>query len=171
MSGEKWKGTFILLAVILLLVACNVSEASVADDSAETFMEKMNQEKMEPTYDEGDLSIYIPNSLDVHIVDEYNIELTRNNQPFLLFLNDQVVYESKQSLLDELMVDEEDTIILEKAEENGEQGYIIATHFDEEHYRVVVGYNKAKVTTISELENIHDDIDMMFDIVQSIEVQ
>ncbi|WP_096189775.1 hypothetical protein [Evansella halocellulosilytica] len=169
MLFRKLTGISILLAATILLAACNVSEASVAEDNEEMFQEKMVQEKMEPNVEEGDLSIYIPATLDREVVDEFNIEFTRNDQVFLLFLNDQTDYDSEEALLDELMINEEDPITLELDEEDGKFGYLVVAEFDEESYRVVVGYEGAKLTTISSLENVNDDAEMMFDIVKSIE--
>ncbi|WP_307325722.1 hypothetical protein [Evansella vedderi] len=158
--------SFMLSILLLGLSACNLSQEQVLEHAKESFNEKMNQEPKTITYETKNMSLYIPSFTEVDVIDEYNLILERNDHVFLLFLNDHTDFESKDDLL-ELMMLEQDPFIFEIDEVDGEKAYLIVTHFSENEYKVIVGYNGRKITTITTLQDMNNVAETMFDIVQS----
>ncbi|MCD8509983.1 MAG: hypothetical protein LRY73_09030 [Bacillus sp. (in: Bacteria)] len=157
----------LLIFVGVVVSACSISEER-AQELAETFFEeKITQEPKTITYESDNISLYIPSYTDVDEVDEHNLILERSGHTYLLFLNDVTDFQSKEELLDFMMV-EEDPFIFHMDEVDGKTTYLVVTEFSEEDYKVVVGHNGNKITTITTLRELNNVSTIMFDIVQSI---
>ncbi|MFA9559069.1 hypothetical protein ACERII_17300 [Evansella sp. AB-rgal1] len=166
-SGKIVKLTMLFL-VVAVLSACNISEEQVQQHASDSFEEKLNQEKKTTTYKTNDIELYIPSFTEVEVLDEYNLVLERENHLYLLFLNDLPYFESREQLLEEVMVESEPFIFKKLKTEEGHGAYLIVTEFDDEQYRVVVGYNGVKITTICTLAEMNSTAELMYDIVQSV---
>ncbi|SDZ29096.1 hypothetical protein SAMN05421736_10950 [Evansella caseinilytica] len=168
MKCKRWMKLSSLVVFVLLLSACAVSEESALEHAKSLFADKIVQEKKTTSYENSDISFYVPSFTEVSVVDDYNIVMEQGDHILLLFLNDKQKYENEEELLNELLI-ESDPLIIEIGEHGGEQGYFVAAPYEEEEqYKLVVGYNGAKVTTVTTLSEMNDIAEMMFDIVQSV---
>lgn len=164
---KTWLKTFIISTLVIMLGACSISEEEAQQHAKESFVEKMEQEQKSITYETNKMSLYIPSFTEIEEVDEYNLILERNGHVYLLFLNDFTDFQSKEELLELLMVEDEPFIFEMLESNNGEMAYLLVTHFSEDEYKVVVGYGGRKITTITKLTDMNNVADLMFDIVQS----
>ncbi|MBU9721081.1 MULTISPECIES: hypothetical protein [Bacillaceae] len=165
----KYSKLFVVLIVgsFLTFTACAVSEERVLELAQESFAEKMAQEPKPQTYITDELAMYVPSYTKVNEIDDYNLILERDGHIFLLFLNDFVEYGDREDVLEELMIEEE-PFILEMKKNGDEVGYFVVTEQPDGEFTIVVGYDGVKITTITDLSNINNIAEMMFDIVHSV---
>lgn len=157
----------LLVLLTAVISACGISEERAQELAESFFEEKITQEPKTITYETENISLYIPSYTEVDEVDEHNLILERNGHVFLLFLNDYTDFETKEELLEFMMIDK-DPFIIHMDEVEGETTYLVVTNFSEGEYKVVVGHNGNKITTITTLSELNNVSPLMFDIVQSI---
>ncbi|MBU9713729.1 hypothetical protein [Evansella tamaricis] len=169
MSKNIWTKVVFFVSILFVMGACAVSEEQVLELAQDSFEKKMSQERKEHTYTtEDEVSFYIPSYMEVTEIDEYNILLHHDENLFLLFVNDFIEYDSKEVLMEELLL-EEDPFIIMLDQLEGKSSYLVVTTHSQDEFQVVVGYDGVKLTTITSLKEMIDTAEMMFDIAQSVD--
>lgn len=152
----------------VLLTACAMTDEQVVEQAKKNLDQKLEETPQEPTFENDDVSFYAPVDVEVEFIDEHNYVLDRDGQVFLLFLDDKTNHDDITSVLDELYLENE-PVLAELTVQDGQQVYMVIAEFNDGNYKVVTGFNGAKVTSIMEISQISDRADMMFDVVHSIE--
>lgn len=155
---------FIFLSLVGLLAGC----ASIEDESKETVaaVEDVFKAQPEKTNSEnGDVSFYLPSTMEIEEKDENNVILQNGNQTFILFVNpneertSDVLYNSvdaKEFAIDKTYTDKE------------RFGYVKAFEIEDKLYLVTVGIGGVKMTTETKVSDISESATEMMQIVSSV---
>lgn len=168
MLHKRYVFIFLSFISFFLLTSCSVSEEEVQKQAEQFFQQKMEEEETkEITYEDEKVQLYVPSFTEIERLDDYNILFEREEHVFLLFVHDEMAAETETELLQQLMIEEE-PFILEMGTDDGKLGYFIVVETEEdEEYVAIVGYDKFKLTTITNLSDLTDVAELMFDMVKS----
>ncbi|WP_026690705.1 hypothetical protein [Alteribacter aurantiacus] len=167
---NKGRFSILILSAVLILSACSVTEEDVMASADETFEAKMDATPGETNYENNYLSIYKPNHLSVEDEDLYNLVLTNDERHYLVFAGDVGHFETEEELLEAQRINGEPEYV-KLYHSNGDRGYLIIQQVEDETYQVMAGYNSIKATSISPLEDVLNDAEMMFKMVQSVQTK
>jgi hypothetical protein len=155
---------FIFLSLVGLLAGC----ASIEDESKETVaaVEDVFKAQPEKTNNEnGNVSFYMPSTMEIEKKDENNVILQNGNQTFILFVNpneertSDVLYNSvdaKEFAIDKTYTDKE------------RFGYVKVFEIEDKLYLVTVGIGGIKMTTETKVSDISESATEMMQIVSSV---
>ncbi|WP_096436197.1 hypothetical protein [Alteribacter populi] len=162
--------TAFLAVGLTFVAACAVSEEQMIEHAEESFEEKMKADPKEPTYENDSIKIYKPGHLQVEEEDSYNIVLNDNDQMYLLFVGDNETYETKEELLEAQRMTE-DPRYVDMVTDDDVNGYLIIEEMDDDSYKVIAGFNSVKGSTISSLSDVVNDAELLFEMVQSVQLK
>ena len=117
----------------------------------------------------NDLNIFIPSGFSIEEEsDETNIILTKGKDSFILFINPNEL-PSSQLYYDLMMSDSNLKVLEEKTfEQNGRFGFAAIIENSEERYELITSIGGTKLSTISDEQDIANNLEKMMLIVRSI---
>lgn len=160
-------GLIIILAVILMNQNVKQDEAILNADTS--FISSFDIEPAKGNYESDQVTFSLPKGVEVTEETEYNIMLKRRDQVFLLFFNP---LEPKTSEVHYLLDKEfEDASVLFNSKKTDDRfGYIlILPEEEEELLKVTVGLGGAKVSTITNVNELEYSTNVMTEILHSLE--
>ncbi|KOS67604.1 hypothetical protein AEA09_02890 [Lysinibacillus contaminans] len=171
--SRKWLQVSGLIFLLLGLTGCN---QSMDEQITKGFQltENVFAEKPEKHTDTiGNIQLYLPSKYNVDdSSDKYNILVSKGKQSYILFINDREKSDSKlyYNLLKE---DNTKEIIDEKTyEKDNVFGFAAVSKTEnEEEFELVVSSGGVKMTTISPVEDIEDNLHEMTKIVHSVKIK
>lgn len=170
---RKWLQASGIMLLLLALSGCNQSideQVSNGFQQIETIFAK-KPEKHTDTI--GNIQLYLPTKFKIEdSSDKYNILVSKGKQSFILFINDREEPDSKlyYELLKE---DSSKEILAEQTYENdGSFGFsaVSKTENDKE-FELVVSSGGVKMTTISPMKDVEDNLHEMTKIVHSVKIK
>ncbi|WP_277586159.1 hypothetical protein [Psychrobacillus antarcticus] len=165
---RKWMRLLIASLAVILLAGCSSLQEQTVDgleNAKITFQgdaEKPN-EKMD------DINIFIPRGFSIEEEsNETNIILSKGNDSFILFINPNELPSSQ--LYYDLMTTNSNLNVLEEKtfEQNGRFGFAAIIENSEEKYELITSIGGIKLTTISDQQDIADNLEKMMLIIRSI---
>jgi len=159
----------VFVVTFLLLVGILSGCASIEDESKEAVAEVESAFKAKPektNSDSGEISFYLPSTMDIEKKDENNVILQKGDQTFILFVNPN---EARTSDVMYNAIVEEEFTIDQTFSDNERFGYIKAFEIENKLYLVTVGIGGIKMTTEAKVSEISESASEMMKIVSSVE--
>lgn len=170
---RKWRQAIGMMFLLLALSGCN---QSIDEQIANGFQltEIVFAEKPEkPTDTVGNIQLYLPTKYHIEdSSDTYNILVSKGKQSYILFINDRE--ESDSKLYYELLKeDRSKEILAEKTYEKDNTFSFSAVSKTEsqEEFELVVSSGGVKMTTISAMKEVEDNLHEMTKIVHSVKIK
>ncbi|MFJ7953154.1 hypothetical protein ACIQZG_16690 [Lysinibacillus sp. NPDC096418] len=171
--SRKWLQASALMLLLLGLSGCNQSiDEQVANGLQ--LSETIFAEKPETHTDTiGNIQLFLPSKYKIEdSSDKYNILLSKGKQSYILFINDREKPDSKL-YYDLLKEDSSKEIIDEKTYEK-DNTFAFSAIFkteNEEEFELVVSSGGVKMTTISKMKDVEDNLHEMTKIVHSVKIK
>ncbi|WP_142255376.1 hypothetical protein [Bacillus sinesaloumensis] len=153
---------------ILILLGLLSGCASVEDESKEAITAVENAFKAAPekaNSENGDVSFYLPTTMNIEEKDENNVILQKGDQPFILFVNPN---EEASSEVMYNEIDSEEFIINKTFTDKDRFGYIKAFEKEDKLYLVTVGIGGVKMTTEAKVSELSESATEMMTVVSSV---
>src|SRR5690625_2012869 len=145
------------------------SEEKVLNEIERKLKDEFLSNEIEETNAElGSFKIYIPEQLEIENEGTNNYIFTDGSRPFVLFINEFEAPNSKW-FFNRLQNEKHDDLHLRSFESADEFVYLAVEKYDEEDYELQIGIGGIKMTTLSEMDQLIDDVEMMLEIVKSVE--
>ena len=171
--SRKWLQVSGFMFLLLGLSGCNQSMDEQITNGFQ-LTEKVFAGKPEKHTDTfGNIQLYLPSKYKVEdSSDKYNILVSKGKQSYILFINDREEPDSKL-YYDLLKDDNSKEIIDEKTYENDNVfGFTAVSKTEnEEEFELVVSSGGVKMTTISPMKDIEDNLHEMTKIVHSVKIK
>ena len=165
-----------VLGVMLLLLGLSGCNQSIDEQIANGFqlVEKLLIDEPEKYTDTvGDIQLYLPKRFTIEDrSDQYNMLVSKGKQSYILFINDREKQDSK--LYYKLLKEENGKkIIAEKTYDNDESFSFTAVSKteDEQAFELIVSSGGVKMTTISPMRDVEDNLLQMTKIVHSVKIK
>ncbi|GAA0455846.1 hypothetical protein [Alkalibacillus silvisoli] len=156
-----------ILGVLFLGVIIGACSPSVEDafNQADSTVKDvfLSTEAKEPNYSFDSFNVYKPDELEVLDESEHNVVFTDGDQPFVLFVNELEAPNSRW-FYDRI---EDEGVHLRTFQTDEAFSYLHALEHDED-YEVHLGIGGIKMSTVSSLNEIEGDIEMMIEIINSV---
>ncbi|WP_175639928.1 hypothetical protein [Metabacillus schmidteae] len=159
---------FLSAIVLFILTGCMPSSEEIKKDTLENTEQAFLSKKQEINETSKQFSYYLPEDFQVKETKNFNVLLEKGNQSFILFVNQNEEENSRVSY-DTLVEQYKDPFISETFERDHQFGYLFVVKVDKNLYEVTVGIGGIKLTTESEAHNLHDDAQVMMEIVKSVQ--
>lgn len=121
----------------------------------------------------GNVQLFLPSKYKIEdSSDKYNILISKGKQSYILFINDREEPDSK--LYYDLLNEESSKEIIDEKtyEKDGVFGFAAVTKTEnEEQFELVVSSGGVKMTTISPMKNVEDNLEEMTKIVHSVKIK
>ena len=165
---RKWMRLLIASLVVILMAGCSSLEEQ-AIDGLENAKVAFQGDAEKPNEKVNDLNIFIPSGFSIEEEsDETNIILTKGKDSFILFINPNELPGS-QLYYDLMMSDSNLKVLEEKTfEQNGRFGFAAIIENSEERYELITSIGGTKLSTISDEQDIANNLEKMMLIVRSI---
>lgn len=158
-----------IVAFILFISACQITEEEAIERSQQAFSERFaSTETVEVNYEGDQIDFYLPQGMEITEEIDFNIQLEKDNQIFLLFFIPVEPWDSEVHLIRDQEF-EIDAVAFEVLESDDKLGYLSISPSEEGYYKIIVGLGGAKITTISEVENVVDSTEIMTEILHSVQ--
>ncbi|WP_078432304.1 hypothetical protein [Metabacillus halosaccharovorans] len=154
--------------VLFILTGCMPSSEEIKKETIESGEQAFLSKKQKSNETSNLFSYYLPEDFQVKEMKKANVLLEKGNQSFILFVNQNEDESSKVSY-ETLAEQYKEPFISETFERDNEFGYIFVVKIDKNLYEVTVGLGGTKLTTESEAHNLHDDVQVMMEIVKSVQ--
>lgn len=154
--------------VVFLLMGCSMSIEELSKTTINEAEQAFNEEPIEPNEETELFSFYLPNKFQIEESHESNLILEKNNQSYILFVNQNEMSDSKVSF-EALSAQYNEPFILESFEQDNKFGYLFVDELNDKEYEVTVGIGGTKLSTTAKPNNISDDVKEMMNIVSSVE--
>ncbi|WP_419959298.1 hypothetical protein [Psychrobacillus sp. BM2] len=166
--ARKWMRLLIASLVVILLAGCSSLEEQTVD-GLENAKVAFQDDAEKPNEKVNDMNIFIPSGFSIEEEsDETNIILSKGDDSFILFINPNEL-QSSQLYYDLMMADSNLEVLDKKTfEQNGRFGFAAIIENSEEKYELITSIGGIKLTTISEQQDIANNLENMMLIVRSI---
>ena len=165
---RKWMRLLIASLAVILIAGCSSLEEQTVD-GLEKAKIAFQSDAEKPNEKVDDISIFIPRGFSIEEEsDETNIILSKGNNSFILFLNPNELPSSQ--LYYDLMTTNSNLNVLEEKtfEQNGRFGFAAIIQNSEEKYELLTSIGGIKLTTISDQQDIANNLEKMMLIIRSI---
>ena len=165
---RKWMRLLIASLVVSLLVGCSSLEEQ-AVNGIENAKVAFQDDAEKPNEKVNNINIFIPSGFSIEKEsNETNILLSKGNESFILFINPNEL-QSSRLYYDLMMSDSNLKVVEEKTfEQNGRFGFAAIIENSEEKYELITSIGGIKLTTISQAQDIENNLEKMMLIVRSI---
>ncbi|MBB6452153.1 hypothetical protein HNQ94_000574 [Salirhabdus euzebyi] len=153
------------LSLIFLLSGCFLSEEKALENAKEEAEKSFMADPLETNQKIDDISIYLPEGMEINGSSNNNVFLAKEDQDYLLFYN-QFESEDSQHLFEGIKARPE-SLLLHSYEDDKRFGYIAVFPHQEEEYELQVGIGGVKITTITTLDNLEEESSDLMEIVNS----
>ncbi|MBO8177770.1 MAG: hypothetical protein H0Z31_09995 [Bacillus sp. (in: Bacteria)] len=156
------------LILSMMLAGCSMSEADVKSKAPLKVQSELAKEGMEPNEKIGSYQLFLPFGMKVKENTKNNIFLKKGSQTYLLFINKNEGLDS-QVLYQQSTMQDDNVIVNETFEKEGKFGYLLVTKVQEKEYEVIVGIGGIKMTTVTTLNDVVEQAELMMRVVDSIQ--
>ncbi|WP_342505471.1 hypothetical protein [Sporosarcina sp. FSL K6-2383] len=165
----KWKFIFLLVMSVFLLTACNESLSDQVTAGVEAAEAAFHLNDKEPTEEIDGIQLYKPTGFVIsEQSDAQNIVMTKNKETFILFNNPNEKNDS-QLFYDLLLADQNKEIIEQSTfNDDGIFGFVAVVKSDDDHVELITSVGGSKMTTLTTIKNIEENITEMMEIVRSV---
>ncbi|MFV8827619.1 hypothetical protein ACNSTQ_07345 [Alkalihalobacterium sp. APHAB7] len=158
-----------IVSFILFISACQITEEEAIETSQQVFSERFaSEEIVEVNYEGEQIDFYLPRGMEVTEEIDFNIQLEKDNQIFLLFFIPVEPWDSEVHLIRDQEF-EIDAVAFEVLEAEDKLGYLSISPSEEGLYKIIVGLGGAKITTLSAVENAVESTEIMTEILHSVQ--
>ncbi|MEK3980866.1 hypothetical protein MKY37_17805 [Psychrobacillus sp. FSL K6-2836] len=166
--ARKWMRFLIASLAVILLAGCSSLEEQSLD-GLENAKVVFQDDAEKPNEKVNDMNIFIPSGFSIEEEsDTTNIILSKGNDSYILFINPNEL-QSSQLYYDLMTSDSNLEVLDEKTfEQNGRFGFAAIIENSKEKYELITSIGGIKLTTISEQQNIANNLEDMMLIVRSI---
>ncbi|SDB93930.1 hypothetical protein SAMN05421734_10318 [Pelagirhabdus alkalitolerans] len=156
----------ILLAVVIGLSACGVSEEEVVDSITEKTDEYFDVDSPAVTHEFALFDIYIPETAEITEEAENYLVIEDQNQTYILFSNnlEDPMSDSFYSQAETM----DHHLLLESYEDDERFGYLQLSELEDD-YEIQIGIGGIRMTTHSSLDDAEQQLEKMSQIINSIE--
>ncbi|WP_188206466.1 hypothetical protein [Alkalibacillus aidingensis] len=154
---------------LFVLTACTQSTEDVLNEADKHLKDVfLSNEQIDTNYSFKQFDIYKPDELEVVETSDHNIIFSNGNQPFVLLINE---FESPNSKWFYNQISEEDSLHLRTYESDDAFAYLHAVEREDENegYEIHVGIGGVKMSTITEVRQMSEDVEMMIQMIKSVE--
>lgn len=163
------KSSVAALSVFTMLSACAISEEQLSDQAKEVLSEKVKQEPVDATVSTLGMQMYLPEKAVVERLDDGEYKVEHQEEIYMLFLDwGREIAETNVDLEEKAV--KKAPLVSEVKELDGEEVFLIVAPFEADTYEVKVGMNGKAVGAVMAAEEIKERTDLMFDMVQSVEM-
>lgn len=165
---RKWMRLLIASLAVILLAGCSSLQEQTVD-GLENAKIAFQGDAEKPNKKVDDINIFIPRGFSIEEEsNETNIILSKGNDSFILFINPNELPSSQ--LYYDLMTTNSNLNVLEEKtfEQNGRFGFAAIIENSEEKYELLTSIGGIKLTTISDQQDIADNLEKMMLIIRSI---
>ena len=165
---RNWMRLLIASLAVILLAGCSSFEEQTSD-GLENAKIAFQGDAEKPNEKVNDINIFIPNGFSIEEEsNETNIILSKGKDSYILFINPNEL-PSSQLYYDLMTSDSNLKVIEEKTfEQNGRFGFAAIIENSEEKYELITSIGGIKLTTISEQQDVANNLEKMMLIVRSI---
>lgn len=166
--ARKWMRFLIVSLAVILLAGCSSLEEQSLD-GLENAKVVFQDDAEKPNEKVNDMNIFIPSGFSIEEEsDKTNIILSKGNDSYILFINPNEL-QSSQLYYDLMTSDSNLEVLDEKTfEQNGRFGFAAIIENSKEKYELITSIGGIKLTTISEQQDIANNLEDMMLIVRSI---
>ena len=171
--SRKWLQASAFMLLLLGLTGCNQSiDEQIANGLQQS--ETIFAEKPETHTDKiGNVQLFLPSKYKIEdSSDKYNILVSKGKQSYILFINDREEPDSK--LYYELLKEDSSKKIIDEKTYEKDNTFGFAAVFkteNEEEFELVVSSGGVKMTTISRMKDVEDNLQEMTKIVHSVKIK
>ncbi|OLO40207.1 hypothetical protein BTR23_06840 [Alkalihalophilus pseudofirmus] len=159
----------IIVSFFIFMTGCQISEEDAIEAAKNVFFESFStSEVVEANFAGEQVDLYLPRGMEVTEEIDFNVQLERNEQIFLLFFIPFEPWDSEVHLVRDQEF-ESNATVLEVVEEGDKRGYLVITPAEDGQYKVIVGIGGAKITTISTVANLAESTEMMAGILHTVQ--
>ena len=170
---RKWLQVFGIALLLLGLSGCNQSIEEQITNGFQRIEMVFADEPEKYTDTVGDIQLYLPTTFTIDDrSDQYNMLVSKGKQSYILFINDREKQDSK--LYYELLKEENGKeIIAEQTYENdGAFSFTAVSKTENEQaFELIVSSGGVKMTTISPMKDVEDNLLEMTKIVHSVKIK
>ncbi|MFJ7827107.1 hypothetical protein [Psychrobacillus sp. NPDC096623] len=165
---RKWMRLLIASLAVILLAGCSTLEEQTSD-GLENAKVAFQEDAEKPNEKVNDINIFLPSGFSIEEEsNETNILLSKGNDSYILFINPNEL-QSSQLYYNLMTSDSNLKVIKEKTfEQNGRFGFAAIIENSEEKYELITSIGGIKLTTLSEQQDIANNLKKMMLIVRSI---
>ncbi len=166
---RKWRFIFLVAMSVLLLASCNQSLDEKVAAGIEAAEKAFHSDDKEHTEEIDGIKLYKPAGFTISDhSDAQNIVFTKNEEPFILFINPNEKSDSK--LFFDLLQADQKKEIIEQATFTDEEifGFVAVVKSDADHVELIVSIGGAKMTTMTTNKKIEENLASMMEVVRSI---
>ncbi|MBE1554355.1 hypothetical protein [Sporosarcina limicola] len=166
---RQWKFIFLLALSLSLLVGCGRSLDERATAGIEATREIFDTNDKHHTDEIEGVKLYKPAGFEINEnSDAQNIVFTKNDEPFILFINPNEASDSE--LFYNLLLADENKEIIEQAtfSDKGIFGFAAVVKSEDGHIELITSVGGTKMTTVTKQNNIEENMARMMEIVRSI---
>lgn len=169
MMFRLWKIAFLLLLTVLMLVACGKTIEEQAATGIQAAKDTFFTETKEANEEIDGIRLYKPAGYKVEEEsDAQNMLFTKGDEPYLLFINSNEETDS-QLFYEVLKADSSVKVVQEETfTKDGLFGFVAVLESSDKQVELVVGVGGVKMTTISKISKIENNLQDMMEIVKSI---
>ncbi|WP_216831799.1 hypothetical protein [Alkalihalobacterium elongatum] len=158
-----------LVSFLIFMSACQITDDEAIEAAHQAFTEGFTSEATsEPNFEGEQVDFYLPPGMEVTEEIEFNVQIEKDEQIFLLFFIPVEPFDSEVHLVRDQEF-EIDAVVFEVIEEEDKLGYLAITPSEEGYYKVIVGMGGAKVTTISTVQELEESTEIMTEILHSVQ--
>lgn len=163
----------IFLAPLLLisLVGCSGSVEEQTSEGFQTAKEVFQGESVKTNEQFKNVQLYVPGGFSIQEEsDETNIILKNNKESYVLFINPNEQSDS-QLFYDLLLAEKQEALLAEETfQQNNRFGFVAILPSKEDHYEIIASNGGYKLTTISDENDVAKNIEVMMEIVRSVQI-
>lgn len=163
------KSALLLSFFFVTLTGCMQTEEKVLNEIERKLKDEFLSNEVKETNTElRSIKVYIPEELEIENEGTNNYIFTDGSRPFVLFINEFEAPNSKW-FFERLQSEQHDDLHLRSFESADEFVYLAVEKYDEEVYEVQIGIGGIKMSTLSEMDQLEEDVEIMLEMVKSVE--
>lgn len=157
-----------LILTFTLLAGCFQSEEEVMREAEKIIKaEFLSKEKVDTNYETTGFNLYKPEELAIEEEEKNTIVFNNGDRPYVLFINEFEPPNSQWSY-DRLKNNNQD-IFLRTFQSEEQFAYLGIIEHEDNQYEIQLGIGGIKMSTLSNIDSLVSDVDMMMQIVKSVE--
>lgn len=165
----SWVRIAIIPILLIMLTACSASAEEQTGEGIKVAKTIFEEEPVKANEQVDSIELFVPRGFSVlEDSDDTNIIFEKNGHSYVLFINPNE--DSDSHLFYDLLQAEKknDIYALETFEQYNRFGFIAVLPSSKEQYEIVTSIGGAKLTMISEEDNIYTNIEQMMKMVRSV---
>lgn len=159
-----------VLLIVLLIVfvsGCTVkSKEDLMSEITQIAKASFEEPKTQTTVKLNNFSLYLPEKFEVVEEGTSNLILQKGEQLYILFQNP--LEDSNSHLNYDTAAEEKGYTLLESFEEQDKFGFVMVMPREDEKFELQTGVGGVKLTTITELDNLTEDTEVMMEMANSL---